>query len=63
MASTSTSTDNVTKECFFLAIRAYPPVINGKVNIIEFIDASTDLVAVVGMYEHLMLCFTLLKLF
>lgn len=47
MASTSTSTDNVTKECFFVAIRQYPPVINGRINIIEFIDASTDLVAIV----------------
>ncbi|KAJ8722810.1 hypothetical protein PYW07_003990 [Mythimna separata] len=47
MASTSTSSDNVSKDCFFLAIRQYPPVINGKINITEFIDASTDLVAIV----------------
>lgn len=43
MASTSTS-----ESYFFLTIKHFPPVIDGRININEFINASTDLVAVVG---------------
>lgn len=60
MASTST-TDN--QECFFLAVQDFPPVINGRINMIKFIDASTDLVAIVGMYRRFMYLFTFPNLF
>uniref|UniRef100_A0A2A4J8S5 Glycolipid transfer protein domain-containing protein n=1 Tax=Heliothis virescens TaxID=7102 RepID=A0A2A4J8S5_HELVI len=33
--------------CFFLRVKEFPPVINGRINIIEFLEASTDLVSVV----------------
>ncbi|XP_026742873.1 glycolipid transfer protein [Trichoplusia ni] len=42
MASTSKD-----ENYFFLTIKHFPSVENGKVNIVKFLDASTDLVAVV----------------
>lgn len=43
MASSSTNS------CFYQRIKHFPPIINGRINVVEFLEASTDLVALVGM--------------
>lgn len=45
MADSSTSEESNT---IFVNTNAFPSVINGQINIVKFLGASTDLVAVVG---------------
>lgn len=53
MAGTSTN------ERFFLTIKHFPPVINGRINVLEFLAAASDLVALV---ERLGTVFTPVKI-
>lgn len=46
----SSSSTDMKRKCFLANIREFPPVLNGRINIVTFLEASSDLVKIVGTY-------------
>lgn len=48
MATSSTKINEKDDIAVNNIIKPFPPVINGRINVVKFIEASTELVGVVG---------------